>query len=63
MMESMKNQSNEAANFNAALGHVLSVSKEELLRREAAYKAEQEGKPKRGRRPKTSASSRASRDA
>jgi uncharacterized protein (DUF4415 family) len=53
----------EMTRFQAALGHVMSVSKEELKRREAEYQKENEGKPKRGPKPKTSASGRVSRDA
>jgi hypothetical protein len=34
-----------------ALGTVLSVSKEELARREAAYEESQKGKPRRGPKP------------
>jgi hypothetical protein len=56
-------KSKEFTRFQAALGHVLSVSKDELVRREEAYKAENEGKPKRGPKPKTSASGHASHGA
>jgi hypothetical protein len=51
----------EHARFNEALSWVLSVSKEELLRREKLYQAERSTKPKRGPKPKHSlASDRAS---
>ncbi len=56
-------KTNEETRFQAALGHVLRVSKEELKRREAKYQEEHVGKPKRGPKPKTSASAHASRDA
>ena len=45
----------EAARFDAALRQVLSVSPEELKRREEAWKRENAGKPKRGPKPKASA--------
>ena len=48
--------------FNAALGQVLQVSKAELQRREEEWKREHAGKPKRGPKPKTSASGHACRD-
>jgi hypothetical protein len=44
----------EHAKFNAALRQVLSVSKEELLRREKQYQAERVDKPKPGPKPKHS---------
>jgi hypothetical protein len=47
----------EHSKFNAALQQVLSVSKEELLRREKQYQAEQSTKPKRGPKPKHSSAS------
>jgi hypothetical protein len=52
----------EHAKFNAALRHVLSVSKEELMRREKQYQAGRAGKPKPGPKPRTSASDRVSDD-
>lgn len=52
----------EYTNFQDALKRVVQVSKEELIRREAAYKAANLGKPKRGPKPKTSASGHASSD-
>lgn len=55
-------KSEEQTRFDSALRHVMSVSKEELKRREAEYQAENAHKPKRGPKPKTSASDRASRD-
>ena len=48
--------------FKMALGRALSVSKPELLRMEEAEKRANAGKPKRGPKPKSSASARASRD-
>jgi hypothetical protein len=38
--------------FNYAIGRVLSVSKEELERREAEYQEARKGKPRRGPKPK-----------
>ena len=53
----------EHAKFNAALRQVLSISKEELLRREEQYQAERADKPKPGPKPKHSlASGHASND-
>jgi hypothetical protein len=57
-----KQPSAEFKNFDAAVRQVLSVSKEELQRREAEYQKERAGKPKRGPKPKTSASGLASSD-
>ena len=42
----------EHSRFDAALRQVLSVSKEELMRREKEYKEERAEKPKRGPKPK-----------
>ena len=44
------------AAFNAALSQALTVSKEELQRREEQWKQENAHKAKRGPKPKTSAS-------
>lgn len=55
-------KTNEEKRFQTALGHVLSVSKAELQRREQEYQKEQKGKPKRGPKPKTSSSGRVCRD-
>lgn len=46
--------------FEVALGRVLKVSKEELAEREKRYQDERATKPKRGPKPKTSASGHAS---
>lgn len=54
-MKSKPEPSVEFKNFDSTVRQVLSVSKEELQRREAAYKAKREGKPKRGPKPKASA--------
>ena len=59
-MKSKHEPSAEFKKFDDAVKQVLSVSKDELQRREAQYKAEREGKPKRGPKPKTSASGRVS---
>lgn len=59
-MKSKSEPTAEFKNFDATVRQVLSVSKEELQRREAAYKAEREGKPKRGPKPKTSSGREAS---
>jgi len=52
----MKSKPNaeEQARFNGALRQVLSVSKEELQRREKQYQEERANKPKRGPKPKHS---------
>ena len=42
--------------FVGAMKHILSVPREEMQRREAAYQAEVALKPKRGPKPKASAS-------
>lgn len=52
----------EFENFDATVKQVLSISKEELQRREAAYKTERAGKPRRGPKPKTSVSGHVSDD-
>jgi hypothetical protein len=52
----------EQSRFDAALRQVLSVSKEELLRREKQYQDERAGKPKRGPKPRPSALGHASGD-
>jgi hypothetical protein len=57
----MKPNSN-TPNFEDALRQVLSVSKEELKRREAEYQRRRADEPKRGPKPKTSTSDRASSD-
>lgn len=59
-MKSSPKPTDEYTTFQNALRQVLQVSKTELNRREAAYKAANAGKPKRGPKPKTSASDRAS---
>lgn len=48
--------------FQSALGRVLKVSKDELADREKQYQDERANKPKRGPKPKTSASGHASGD-
>lgn len=55
-MKSKPEPSAEFKNFDATVKQVLSVSKEELQRREAEYQAERANKPKRGPKPKTSVS-------
>ena len=63
MMNDMKSNpktTDEYTNFQNALRTVLQVSKTELRQREAAYKAANEGKPKRGPKPKALASGHAS---
>ena len=59
-MKSKPETSAEFTKFDATVRQVLSISKEELQRREAEYKAERAGKPKRGPRPKASVSGHAS---
>ena len=57
MMRRMKSNpktTDEYMNFQNALRTVLQVSKTELRQREASYKAANEGKPKRGPKPKAS---------
>ena len=45
-------KNDEQTRFQAALGHVLSVSKQELQKREEEYKAERADKPKPGPKAK-----------
>jgi hypothetical protein len=52
-MKSKPNQ-DEQARFDNTLRQVLSVSKEELQRRETQYQAERAKLPKRGPKPKHS---------
>ena len=47
-MKSKPETSAEFTKFDETVRQVLSVSKEELERREAAYRAERAGKPKHG---------------
>ncbi len=61
-MKPKSEPSAEFKNFDATVKQVLSVSKEELQRREAEYQAERANKPKRGPKPKTSASGHVSGD-
>jgi hypothetical protein len=56
----MKNNP-EFDKFDSLMGKVLSVSRDELKRREEEWRKEHP-KPERKRKPKTSASGRASRD-
>jgi hypothetical protein len=51
-MKSKQEPTAEFKNFDNTVRQVLSVSKEELQRREAEYKASQADKPKRGPKPK-----------
>ena len=51
-MKSKPNVSDEHTRFENALRQVLTVSKEELQRREKQYQAERAGKPRRGPKPK-----------
>lgn len=51
-MKSKPEPSAEFKNFDNAMRQILTVSKTELLRREAEYKASREGLPKRGPKPK-----------
>jgi hypothetical protein len=48
--------------FQTALGRVLTVSKDELAEREKRYQDERATHPKRGPKPKPSASGHVSRD-
>jgi hypothetical protein len=48
--------------FQSGLRQVLTVSKEELQRREKQYQDERAGKPKRGPKPHSSASDHVSSD-
>jgi hypothetical protein len=50
----------EFENFDKTMGKILSVSRDELKRREEEWKREH-GRPRGKRKPKTSASARASR--
>jgi hypothetical protein len=61
-MKSKPESNSEFQKFDATVRQVLSVSKDELARREAEYQAERAGKPKRGPKPKTSVSGHASGD-
>ena len=60
MTKDMK-RNQEFENFDALIGKVLSVSHDELKRREEEWRKEHP-KPERKRKPKTSASGRASGD-
>jgi hypothetical protein len=51
----------EAEKFDIGVRKILSVSHDELKRREEQWKRERAGEPKRGPKPKTSAPARASR--
>jgi hypothetical protein len=51
-MKSSQKPNAEFKNFDNTVRQVLSVSKEELQRREAEYKAAHADKPKRGPKPK-----------
>ena len=57
----MASSQSESARFDAGVRKILSVSHDELIRREEQWQRERAGKPKRGPKPKTSASSRASK--
>jgi len=61
-MKSNRKPTIEQENFNTALREVLQISKAELQRRMEADKAAKAGLPKRGPKPKTSASGHASSD-
>ena len=61
-MKSNAKSSPEFENFENVTRRVLSVSKEEMKRRLEAEKLANKDKPKRGPKPKTSASDHASRD-
>jgi hypothetical protein len=54
MKSSSKPTPTEQARFEGAMRQVLSVSKEELLRREKEYQEERAKHPKRGPKPKHS---------
>lgn len=58
-MKSNAQHSTEYQNFDNAMRRVLQVSKAELQQRLEAEKLANAGKPKRGPKPKTSASGRA----
>lgn len=60
-MKSKPKPSDEYTAFQSTLRRVLQCSKEELKARELEYQKSREGLPKRGPKPKTSASGRASR--
>jgi len=50
-----------SARFTSAMKHILTIPKDEILRREAEYKAKAKLNPnKRGPKPKLSSASRAS---
>jgi hypothetical protein len=61
-MKSNPEPSTEFKNFENVATRVLSVSKSEIQRRLEAEKLANKDKPKRGPKPKTSASDHASRD-
>jgi hypothetical protein len=61
-MKSNQEPSTEFRNFENVTRRVLSVSKEEIQRRLKAEKLANQGKPKRGPKPKTSASDHAFSD-
>jgi hypothetical protein len=51
-MPQQKNQLSEADNFDAGVRKILSVSHDEVKRREEQWKREREGKAKPGPKPK-----------
>jgi len=59
-LDPMTTPEQKMANFNSALGRILTVSKEEYREREKQYQVERAGKPKRGPKPRPSASGHAS---
>ncbi len=61
-MKSKAQHSAEYQNFDNAMRRVLQVSKSELQKRLDAEKLANAGKPKRGPKPKTSASGHAAND-
>ncbi len=61
-MKSSAKNSTEYQNFDSAMRSVLQVSKAELQQRLDAEKLANAGKPKRGPKPKTSASGHAASD-
>jgi hypothetical protein len=56
----MTQHSEEFSNFDAGVRKILSVSRDELKRREEAWKLARAAQKPRGRRPKNSDASRAS---
>jgi len=60
-MSQQPNQLSEAETFDAGVRKILSVSHDEVKRREEQWKRERAGKAKPGPKPKTSPASHASK--